>query len=381
MAQRKEKEPSPGDQVAALARALSTGTPPKIVVLRGDERWFREDALRHALAAAKRVEMEIEKYDSVDPDFDLRSLTGALSAPPMFASSRCVLVRNATTLLKKDGGTDSSLTRAILAFVKDAGVAGMVVVDADGLRADHAVAKAAVAANGHVLGLRRLYDSPPPWDPDPRKTEVVAWLVARARERKIPLTLDEALYVAVATGNDLFQLDSSLERISKKGASSVKSLVPWASGGSPFELAEFLCRGEVAKSIAGIEVLFKLGFSDKSGEREIDRAALLAITLGALRGKVRASVAAARVLASGGSIDDAAGAADVKAYASAREEFATRMRSRDHSSWRVMLAELNELERKTRRGGTTDANDMCALALRWRVKQPATKAAFTGRNR
>jgi DNA polymerase III delta subunit len=375
MAARKEKDPSPGEQVAALARALAAPPLPRIVVLRGDERWYREEALRHVLDAAKRAGFDVEKYDTADPDFDLRSFADALRAPPMFAAARCVVARNATALLKKEGGSDSSVTRAVLAFVKDDSVGGMIVLDADGLRADHAVSKAALAARGHVLGLRRLYDSPPPWDPDPRKTEIVAWVNARARERKVTLTLDEALYVAVATGNDLFALDAALERLSKRGGATVKSLVPWQSGGSPFDLAEHMCRGDVAKSVAGIEALFRLGFADKTGEREIDRNALLAITLGALRGKLRACVAAARVLERGGTIDAAAAAADVPGYPKAREEFALRMRARDRSRWRVMLAGFAELERKPRRGGQTDANDLCALALRWRARTAARKAA------
>ncbi len=378
MAQKKEREASPGEQVANLARALASGPLPKIIVLRGDERWFREEALRHALEGAKRAQMEVEKFDTLDPDFDVRSLTDALLAPPMFASSRCVVVRNATSILKKDGGNDSSVARAVLGFVKDEGTSGMVVLDADGLRADHALSKAASASGGHVLGLRRLYDSPPPWDPDPRKTEVVAWVSARARERKMPLTPDEALYVAVATGNDLFQLDAAIERLSRRGSNTVKGLVPWTSGGTPFDLAEHMLRGDVAKSLAGIEGLFKLGFADKSGEREVDRTALLAITLGALRGKLRSSVAAARVLARGGPVDAAAAAAGVNAYAKARDEFALRMRSRDVGAWGRMLGELTELERKTRRGGVTDQNDLAALAVRWRARSVAKKTAPSG---
>ncbi|MBL8857663.1 MAG: hypothetical protein JNL28_04040 [Planctomycetes bacterium] len=374
MAQRKPREASPGEQVASLAATLSQGAPQRAVVLRGDERWFREDALRHALDAARRAAMEIEKYDASDPDFNARSLTDALLAPPMFAAARCIVVRNAAALFKKDAGNESSVTRAVLGFLKDADTSGFLVLDAEGLRADHAVVKAAVAAGGLSLGLRRLYDSPPPWDNDPRKTEVMQWLTARARERKIPLTPDDALYVATATGNDLYQLDAALERLSHKTGGSVKGMIAWSAAGSPFDVAEFMLRGEVARSVAGIEALFKLGFADKSGEREIDRGALLAITLGALRNKLRASVAAARVIEHGGDVESAVAASGTPAYAKAREEFTLRMRARAPRAWRGLQEDLAELERRTRRGGTTDANDLCALALRWRVAAGARPA-------
>ena len=127
----------------------------------------------------------------------------------------------------------------------------------------------------------------------------------------------------------------------------------------------------MAKSIAGIEGLFRLGFQDKGGEREIDRGAILAITLGSLRGKLRQSMAAARVLEAGGDVAEAAEAAGVHSFAKAREEFALRMRARPASAWRGMMDDLMELERRTRRGGTVDANDLVALALRWRVSERA----------
>ena len=41
MAQRKPREASPSEQIASLAQSLAQGAPPRAVVLRGDERWFR----------------------------------------------------------------------------------------------------------------------------------------------------------------------------------------------------------------------------------------------------------------------------------------------------------------------------------------------------
>lgn len=374
MAARKEREPGPGEQIASLSAALAGPALPRIVIARGDERWFREQAQELAVQAARRAEMEVEKHDARDPDFDARSLHEALRAAPMFAGARCVVVRNAKVLLEKVAGEDAPLTRALLAWLADTQAAGMVVLDAEGLRADHAVAKAAVAARGAVLALRRLWDSPAPWDPDPRKTELVQWVTGRAREKRVPLALDEALYLATATGNDLFQLDAALDRLAHRAGQSVRSLVPWSSGGTPFDLAEHLARGDVARSLAGIEALFRLGFADKGGEREMDRAALLVITLGALRGKLRGALAGARSLERGGSLEAAAAAAGVPSYQKARDEFAERVRSRSSAEWQAVLADLAELERRTRRGGTTDANDLAAFALRWR-KQATKKGA------
>lgn len=368
MAARKEKEPSPGEQLAAFARSLASGTLPRAVVVRGDERYFRDEAVRQFVDAGRARGLEVTRYDTRDPDFSLGTLIGDLRAPPMFAAARCIVVRNATALLKKEDGEDSPLARALLAFWKDESAEGVALAEAEGLRADHALAKHA-ASKGVGLALRRLWADPPPWDPDPRKSEVVAWLVARARERKIPITPDDALYAATATGNDLYALDAVLTRLAQRGKEGVRELVSWNSAGSPFDLAEHLCRGDAPKCTHGIEGLFRLGFQDKAGEREIDRGAILAITLGALRSKLRQAAAAARLLEARKSLDDVAALLELPNYAKAREEFAARMRSRPTSAWRAMLEDLTEVERRTRRGGTVDAADLLAFALRWRVTE------------
>ena len=375
MAQRKQREPDPTEQIAALERALESGPLPRAILLRGDERWFREAALRIALEAARRAGLEISRHDAADPDFDVRHLSDDLLAAPMFAGARCVVLRNGAAVLKKDEGNVSPAARALQAFVESKSSPGVAIVDAEGLRADHALVKATVARGGSVLNLRRLWDSPPPWAPDPRKSELVMWLQGRARARRITLSPDEALYVVTATGNDLFALDAALERIAARGKQGVREIVGWSSGGSPFELAEHMVQGDAVLSVAGVEALFSRGFHDKGGEREIDRGAVLAITLGALRSKLRQTTDAALVLERGGTLDDAVRVHGVPAYPKARDELAARVRLREPAGWRAMLEDLQEVERRTRRGTLVDANDLTALALRWRRSRDDARSA------
>ena len=82
------------------------------------------------------------------------------------------------------------------------GAEGMLVLSAEKLRADHPLAKEG-KERGVLVGCRRLYDSPPSWDPDPRKAELVQWCAARAKVMGVPLDLSEAAYVVAATGNQL----------------------------------------------------------------------------------------------------------------------------------------------------------------------------------
>ena len=381
MAARSKGEASPSDQLIALERALGEPELPRAFLVRGEERWFRDRAVEKLAAAARARSLELARYDGADPDVRVGSLCDDLGAPPMFSGARAIVVRNASALIEKKGGADSPFQRAALAFVRDTKVPGVLVLEAESLRADSVLAKAVAAAGGPVLSLRRLWDSPPPWDPDPRKSELVAWLAARARERGIPLKPDEALYVAAAVGNDLYALDAALDRLLQRGSKGVRELVGWTSAASPFQIAEDALRGDAPKANAGLEALFRSGFQEKDGSRELDRGALLPVLFGSLRSKLRPTLAGALVLERGGDLAAAAEAAGISPQPRARSEFEARVRARTAREWRAMLGDLAELERRSRSGATVDGNDLAALALRWARKAPprtAPGASFGG---
>ena len=353
----KQREATPGEELSRLRSALGAERGPRAVLLRGDERYFRTSAADRLLAWAKPRPWEVARHDAEDPDFSLRGLVDDLLSPSMFASERAVFVRAAARLCKKEGSQHSEFTRAALAFLEDKSIGGMLVIDAEGLRADHALTKAVSEAGGLVLSLRRLWDSPPPWDPDPRKTELVQWTMGRARELSLPLTLDEALYISAATGNDLFAIDTQLERVAHRGKESVRSLVPWNSGASPFAVCDALLSGDAARSLSGLEALFKGGFQGKDGERETDAAALQAILLSTLRAR------AARTLAV------ALDARNLESVANPRErtELEARAKLRPVARWRSLHEDALELERRTRTPAGLDIHDLVAFALRHKL--------------
>lgn len=370
MAAAKAKDPDPPTQLRELAATLPPAPGGKLArayLVRGDERYFREKAIQLVVAAARAGGLEVSRHDARDPDFSAATLQDDLSAAPMFAGARCILVRNAAGILKKEGGSESPLARALLAYVQGKGPAGgTLVLDAEGLRADHAVAKAVVAAGGRSLALRRLWENPPPWDPDPRKAELVQWLIATARARKLELPLTDAVYVVAATGNDLFALEAALARIAASEGKGVRGLVEWTNGVSPFQLAEDLARGDGPRALAGAEALFRSGFQDKDGSREADPAAIQAILLGTLRNKLRQSLAAARALEEGLDFGAAAERAGFQGTPAMRTEFESRVRMRDAAGWKRLVDDLAAFERRTRSGATIDVNDFALLALRWK---------------
>ena len=360
-AARKAAEPAPPARLAELERTLAGNAPlARGYVVRGEERWFREAAIASIAEAASRGGLEIARHDTADPDFDLGRLVGDLGAPPMFAPARLVLVRGAGALLKSEE-KKSPFASAATAFLGSASVPGTLLVEAESLRIDSVLAKAVLATGGAVLSMRKLYDSPPPWerDPDPRRTELAQWLLARARERSLKLSPDEAAYVIAATGNDLGALDAALDELARRGAKGVRASVAWTGGASPFRLAEDLLRGDAAAGLAGIEALFRSGMQERDGARETKPEALVAVLLGSLRAKLRPTLAAARA-AEGGPPFDFRGAPH------ARAEIEERRPLRTAAAWRGMLDDLAGLERRARTARPPEANDLAVLAVRWR---------------
>ena len=79
---RKARDPFPEDALTDLGKRLQDGPLP-IVVLRGEERYFRERGIELALEVARASGMEICRHDALDPEYDASRLlddlaTGAL---------------------------------------------------------------------------------------------------------------------------------------------------------------------------------------------------------------------------------------------------------------------------------------------------------------
>lgn len=372
MAARKRKaEAAPQQEIQRLSRELAGGKLPSAVILRGEERYFVDQALAMLLKAGAAGDLELCRYDTADPDFQIKDLVGDLLGGALFASSRLFLVKGADALLKKTAGAGAkAFPDAVLARVAS-GDGSMVVLVGAGLRGTQTLIKKLVQGDAWNIACRKLWDSPPPWDPDPRKAEVVLWLVARARQRKIAMGADQAAYVVAATGNDLFALDRQLDRVQqgeRDGGGNLRDQVIWEGSASPFTLTEPMLAGDVARATAGIETLFQSGFQGRDGARTLDRGALIALLLSALSSKLRELVAGAEVLAAGGSVADARAQAGVKASPVAAKAFEARLALRPPGEWKACYRDLQELERRSRTGAAIDANDFVLLALSWRRK-------------
>ncbi|MEM1449121.1 MAG: hypothetical protein AAF957_06980 [Planctomycetota bacterium] len=371
----KPRDPNPADALRDFEATVERGLP-TVAILRGEERYFRDQGVRVMVEAAKAAGLEICRHDGHDPEYDAARLLDDLSTGALFGGARCVVVHGAERIVV-DRATHASpaIRDAMRARIEAGGEAsgeGCLVLSAEKLRADHALAKAAKAAGGPIVGCRRLYDTPPPWNPDPRNAELVQWCAARARALGVRIDVGEAAFVVAATGNDLAAIEDQLQRLVGRGDDAVRELVPWTAGASTWDVADHIARGDLERASLGIESLFAGGASQRDGSRVIDRPGIVAQLITAIGAKLREAERGAAELRAGRGAAQAAAAAGVKGPKPAVLAFEKRLAARPPTAWTPMLEDFGALERRSRSGVSVDATDFLAFALRWRLRAPAS---------
>ena len=363
------REPDPRAELAQLKSALASELP-RGFVLRGAERYFRDRALREVKAGAKAAGLELCQHDAAGSEFELSRVLDDLLGGALFASRRCVVIENAEAQLLKD----SPLARGVLSFVT--GDRGTVVLASKSLRADNQAVKAIAKHGGAVLSFRKLYDAPPPWEKfgDPRRTELVAWVVGRARELGCELSPDQALLLSKRTGTELEAIDSALASIAAGDGQELDVLGESSAAGSPFQVADDLVAGESGAAIAGIERLFRGGMKkEKDGTREQNRDALIAILMGTVRGRLREGLLVSEAMDRAGSFEGGLAALGMKLNPMVKRRLEEQVPARPPAVWRRMLEQALALERRSRSGADVDASDLASLALGWRRRQPVRR--------
>ncbi len=359
------REKGPAEILVELELELEHTAPRRAYVLRGEERYFRERALGCLCSKARALGWEVALHDaeSGNPDFVLNRLVDDLGGGGgLFAPHRLIVVRNPEGLLASASGGESPFLVSARAFLGAGEAGGCLVVSAASLRADAALAKAVSSGGGSVLSFRRLWEGPPPWNPDPRRAELVQWLLSRARDQGLALSSEGAVYLCAAIGNDLFALEGELERLRSLPAADLRAIVEWRAASPPWAVAEDIVQGDLARSLAAVEALFRGGFQEK-GKRLVDAAALSAMTIASLGREVRRSLALAWALERGLDPEEAGERSGTKGRG--WESFVARTTRFPARVWRARLEDVADLERRAKSGVGVDANDFVALLLRW----------------
>ena len=362
-------DPDPRAELKQVQASLTGEAPLAGYVLRGAERYFRDQAVDLVKAAARAAGQELCLHDGRSLDFDAAALNDDLMGSGLFASARCVVLINPEDPLKKVVGKDSGTTTAIKSFLK--GGRGTLVLSAKSLRADAVVVKAIKAAGGLVAGFRPLFDSPAAWDrnQDLRATELVGWLTQRAKQLGVPLSIDRAVLLASSRGNDLGALSSALAEI-EAGANDEDLCAAGEATLSPFKVADSVLKG-APSGPAELEQLFRTGMrKDKDGTSERSPEALVAIVTGTLRNKVRQGLSARSALDAGLGPKEALAVAGFGGPPAVREVFGGLVEARNVKVWQRMLGDLVALERRSRSSAPVDVSDLTRVALRWQPRRP-----------
>ncbi len=364
----KKSESTPLAQLKEFENRLESANGlPRCTVLRGPEMWFHDRAIRAVVERAKEAGFDVNQHDPSDPDYDGRGLFADLRGGSLFSSAILVVVRNAGELLKKSGSRDSDLVGLLKTYVTGDDSTGAVVIQAQSLRADHALVKATVKVGGASLNFRKLYDSPAPWAPDPRNVELVIWIRERAKEMGVNLRSEDAVYLSSALGNDLSALESELRKLAVTGTADLHKSVGWQAGGTPWDVADKILDGKSSIAVAAVESLFAKGFQGKDNKRVLDLSALVTMLNSSLMKTVRQGIGIAEARNSGLPQAQAASIAGITGSPKMVGSAIERASSRTGREWSAMLDDLVGLDRRMKTGGILDANDYVLFTLKWRT--------------
>jgi DNA polymerase-3 subunit delta len=243
-----------------------------LVLLTGEERFFREEAIREVEAAlgpgVDRVELRAAARGGPEP----AAILDELRAFSLFAPRRLVIVRDAEPFIAAAG------TEIVAAALAAKGRATLVL-DAPALDRRKKAAKEVEKAS-LFIEARPLFAEPPPWAraPRPWDSPLVDWVVRRAAERGKKLAPPLAWALTRITGTDLFEIAATLEKLDlflgERAAvteADIEAVAGHTRRDDAGAVADAIARRDVAAALAALGRAFRSGLEDRSGGVITDR--------------------------------------------------------------------------------------------------------------
>jgi DNA polymerase III delta subunit len=352
-----------------------------VVVLAGDEAFFKEEALaalEASLEGAERVERRCQSGARAATQ-DLAPILDELRTGSLFAAAKVLVVRDAEALVQ-------GAPEAVLGHAKGGRAGGApgttLVLDVGGLDKRTRVAKELDAA-ALVVDCKRLYADPPPWvrAAGPGDSPLVQWALARARAAGLSARPETAHALVQVTGNDLHEIAATIEKARLSGASElgeaeVEALAGRTRREDAFALADAVGRRDLARALALLARLFERGIADRKGGVIGDPGAVGAIVFGRLYAKLGEVRRALAHLERGGArsreaVAQALGIAPFLADRALAD--AERWRAADlRAAWRALLDADLGLKGALPSGGPRAALERLLVALLHREGATAT---------
>ena len=239
----------PPANAAATASPRAADVLGRVTLVTGKEEFLSERTVQAVRAAVKAYDADSEFSEALAGDLTLATL-GELSAPSLFSSVRCVVVRSLEQL------PDESVAGLVGYAAAPAEEVALVLVHGGGPR-----------GSGTLTKLRKLAtvtevksESVKPW-------ELPKFVVAEGRARNARIDSEAAAALVQAVGEDLRMLASAVEQLVSDfaGARIGEAQVAQYFGGRAevknFEIADALLAGNRLQAMEGVRWAIESGTS------------------------------------------------------------------------------------------------------------------------
>lgn len=261
--------PNPERELKRLADQLKSGLP-EVLVVSGASKWFRSEAMDRVLAAVPK-DADIRHVDGTE-NSDGRELDD-LAGAGLFGSGSVVVVRRAEGWVK-------SFAKELEARVPKIAPGCALVLEVQKLDKRTKLSKM-LLSTGEGFDFRELYGEPFGRSRGPLDSEVVRFLVTRARGLKMDLTPEAALLVRSVVGDDPAELVPELKRLQQRlegqrtvGPEDLRGHLRVAFESTPFEFAEAVLAFDRARAERSLSAMFGRGIKSRDGSA-IDPAGVL----------------------------------------------------------------------------------------------------------
>ena len=268
-------------------------SPPSILLLVGEEKFFKKDIARKILAQIPEQDRGPDSFTERDLR-NAREITEVLEdlRTPSFLSAKRVIYCTLTSLLLRQMGreVEESLVRAL----REGLPFGNLILDCPAPERTNRFVKEAIKENAVIL-CKKLWDTPPPWrrGGDPADTELNRWVVFHANRLGLRMTLKQAGELVSLIGNDPSALDSELRKLSARHGPNadlkeeyLQALVPDRRRDSIFNAAEAALQGNALSACTSLKRLFQFGY-EYSGQIVSDPSAIASLLLSAVVRKLK----------------------------------------------------------------------------------------------
>lgn len=279
-----------------FAARIEKGLPP-LVVLAGEEKFFKEEVLEAVQAAMERERpgfqrVNFEPRPGEKEDDAARRLVMEFSTPVLFGGASLFVVREGDKLL-------AGARKELEPFLDEArrtppNRAVFFTRSVDGRTR---LAKRLKAA-GALVECRKLYATPAHWQRGRGEdSELARWTRGRAKRMGLELSPEGAAFLVAQTGDDLFRVRDELEKLRlvlpegqrAVGIEDIERVTGTSAVHTPFDLWEKIEAGDGKGALHTLAVILRNGLRSQGGRLETDGTAIAAVLLGILRERVRLS--------------------------------------------------------------------------------------------